>query len=148
MLKNKISSLFFCIYLVLTGCQSSDFVISETLLSAREHRRIILSVIGDARLVSQNGREMYSHYHDSKFKFLDDPTKVKTRYYSKVVILGARRPYDISVEVRRESKDPDSKQFIDQGLDEGLSRKRLDELKVLLNQSRESSQEFDVENPF
>ena len=68
--------------------------------------------------------------------------------FEEATILGARRPYELSIEVREERKDPDSKLFLDQGPDDSLSQKRLDEVRLMLNQSRESSQEFDVENPF
>lgn len=132
----------------LSGCQTNPYVIRESLLSAKEHRRVFVAVIGDARMVSQNGREVYSHFHDRKFKFIDEPATSKVRYYTKATILGARRPYELSIEVREERKDPDSKLFLDQGPDDSLSQKRLDEVRLMLNQSRESSQEFDVENPF
>ena len=130
------------------SCQTNTYVIRESLLSAKEHRRVFVAVVGDARMVSQNGREVYSHFHDRKFKFIDEPTAAKVRYYTKATILGARRPYELSIEVREELKDPDSKLFLDQGPDDSLSQKRLDEVRLMLNQSRESSQEFDVENPF
>ena len=132
----------------MTSCQTNQHVIEESALSAKEHRKIIVTVFGDVRQISQNGRELYSHYHDKKFNFIDDPTKVGIRYFTKTSVLGARRPYKISVEVHRELKDPETKQFVDQGLDDGLSQKRLAELRTVLNQSRENSQEFDVENPF
>lgn len=133
---------------LLTGCQTSRHVIEESTLSAAEHRRAIVTVFGDVRQISQNGRELFSHYHDKKFNFIDDPTKVSVRYFTKTSVLGVRRPFEVIVEVRRERKDPETKQFIDQGLDDGLSQKRLNELRTVLNQSRGNSQEFDVENPF
>ena len=148
MLRNKILNIFFICLIALTSCQTSSHVIEESSLSAKEHRRIIVTVFGDVRQISQNGRELFSHYHDRKFNFIDDPTKVSSRYFTKTSVLGARRPYKISVEVHRELKDPETKQFVDQGLDDGLSQKRLTELRTVLNQSRENSQEFDVENPF
>lgn len=137
-----------CLVAWLTSCQTNRHVIEESSLSATEHRRAIVTVFGDVRQISQNGRELFSHYHDKKFSFIDDPTKVSVRYFTKTSVLGVRRPFEVLVEVRRERKDPETKQFVDQGLDDGLSQKRLNELRTVLNQSRENSQEFDVENPF
>ncbi len=146
---NSSKFIFICLLMIFfSSCQTNPHVIHESSLSAKEHRKLIVSVFGDPRLISQNGRELFSHYHDRKFKFIDDPTKVNVRYYTKTSILGVRRPFEVSVEVHQEQRDAETKQFLDQGLDEGLSQKRLKELSTVLNQSRENSQEFDVENPF
>lgn len=130
------------------GCQTHPYLISESYLPVKDHRKAIVAVIGDARIVSQNGREITSHYHDRSFKYLDITPKTQVRYYTKVVVLGARRPYEVSVEVTKEQKDPDSGVFIDQGLDDSLSQKRLVDVANMLNQSREKPQSIDVENPF
>ncbi len=148
MLKNKFSLIAATLAFAIVSCQTNMHVIPESMLSAKEHRKAIVAAFGDPRLISQNGREVYSHYHDKKFKFIDEPTNVDIRYVTKTSILGARRPYDVAVEVRTEQKEPGSKQFLDSGLDDSLSQKRLQELRKVLNQSRENSQEFDVENPF
>ncbi len=152
MRRNKtVNALFIsvvCLVAGMTSCQTSRHVIEESSLSATEHRKAIVAVFGDVRKISQNGRELFSHYHDKKFNFIDDPTKVSIRYFTKTSVLGVRRPFEVLVEVRRERKDPETMQFVDQGLDDGLSQKRLNELRTVLNQSRENSQEFDVENPF
>ncbi len=148
MRKNKFAFVAIALAFAIVSCQTSMHVISESMLSAKEHRKAIVAAFGDPRLISQNGREIYSHYHDKKFKFIDEPTNVDIRYVTKTSILGARRPYDVAVEVRTEQKEPGSKQFLDSGLDDSLSQKRLQELRKVLNQSRENSQEFDVENPF
>jgi hypothetical protein len=149
MLKNKsLSKLLFLLFFAIVGCQTHPYIIPESYLPVAEHRKAIVAVIGDARIISQNGRDVISHYHDRNFKFIDDPAKVKIRYYTKVSVLGVRRPYEVAVEVMKEQKDPDSKQFIDQGLDDSLSQKRLVEINKMLNQSRDKPQSIDVENPF
>lgn len=130
------------------GCQTHPYLISESYLPVSLHRKAIVAAIGDARIVSQNGREITSQYHDRNFKLIDDMNKVKTRYYTKVVVLGARRPYEISVEVVKEQKDPETKEFIEQGLDDSLSQKRLSAVADMLNQSRDKAESVDVENPF
>lgn len=149
MLKNNFIHLAVIVFLAaMVSCQTHQHVITESLLSAKEHRKAVVVTFGDARLISQNGREIYSHYHDRKFKFIDEPTKVDIRYFTKTSILGARRPFEVTVEVRTEQKDPETKAFVDTGLDNGLSKKRITELTSVLNQSRDNSQQFDVENPF
>ena len=145
---NFVKGSFFLLLCLLMGCATHPYVISESYLPVSEHRKAAVAVIGPARAVSQNGREIISHYHDRNFKYIDDTTKTKVRYYTKVAVLGPRRPYEVSVEVFKEQKDPETKQFIAQGLDEGLSQKRLTEVANVLNQSRDNPQSIDVENPF
>lgn len=148
MLKNNWTYfLSLCLFLLM-GCQTHPYVISESFLPVSDHRKAIVAAIGEARVVSQNGREITSYYHDRNFKYVDAADKVKIRYYTKVTVLGARRPYEVAVEVMKEQKDPDTKQFIEQGLDESLSQKRLVEVGKMLNQSRDKPQSIDVENPF
>ena len=146
MQKNRLVflSLFF-----LLGCQSDPYTITESNLSVKDHRKAVVAAIGEVKSVSQNGREIYSPYHNRNFKVLDEPNATKTRYYTKVVVLGARRPYDLSIEVRKEQKDPETKAFLDQGIDESLTRERVKAIQLMLIQSREKVvPAFDVENPF
>ena len=146
MQKNRLVflSLFF-----LLSCQSDPYTITESNLSVKDHRKAVVAAIGEVKSVSQNGREIYSPYHNRNFKVLDEPNNTKTRYYTKVVVLGARRPYDLSIEVRKEQKDPDTKTFTDQGVDESLTRERVKAIQLMLIQSREKVvPAFDVENPF
>ncbi|MFZ3230061.1 MAG: hypothetical protein WA160_07645 [Pseudobdellovibrio sp.] len=138
-----IGTIFFVI-----SCQTHQFLITESYLPVKDHRRAIVAAIGEARIVSQNGREITSHYHDRNFKYIEDPNKVKTRYYTKVMVLGARRPYEVAVEVHIENKNPEKAEYLDQGLDESLSQKRLAAVEHMLNQSRDKPQTIDVENPF
>ncbi|MBC7466038.1 MAG: hypothetical protein H7256_08600 [Bdellovibrio sp.] len=145
---NFVKGAIFLLLFFMMGCPTHSYLISESYLPVSEHRKAAVAVIGPARIVSQNGREITSHYHDRNFKYIDDMAKTKVRYYTKVIVLGARRPYEVSVEVFKEIKDPETKQFVDQGLDEGLSQKRLTEVAKMLNQSRDNPQSIDVENPF
>ena len=130
------------------GCQTHPYIISESYLPVSDHRRAIVAAIGEPRTVSQNGREITSFYHDRNFKYVDESKKPKIRYFTKVVVLGPRRPYEVSVEVIKEQRDPDTKQYIEQGLDDSLSQIRVNEIANVLNQSREKPQSVDVENPF
>jgi len=148
MLKSNLKRIFFLSLFALMGCQTHPYIISESYLPVSDHRRAIVAAIGEPRTVSQNGREITSFYHDRNFKYVDESKKPKIRYFTKVVVLGPRRPYEVSVEVIKEQRDPDTKQYIEQGLDDSLSQIRVNEIANVLNQSREKPQSVDVENPF
>ncbi len=149
MLKSKNYFLLFTLLAAFVGCQTNPHTISESNISIKDHRKAVAAAFGEVKSVSENGREIYSFYHNKNFKNLDEPNSPKVRYYTKVVILGARRPYDVAVEVHKEQKDPDTKTYIDQGIDDGLTQARMNAIQLMLNQSREKSgPAFDVENPF
>ncbi len=133
----------------LAGCQTTQgVVISESMLPIKQSRIVITSVIGEARVISQNGREISSHYHDRKLKYLDVTLKTPERLYTKVIILGARRPYDISVEVHVEHRDPDTKAFQDIGLDDRLAALQAKSVQQALNLSQDKPQVIDEGAPF
>lgn len=130
------------------GCETRGLVIAESNYSVSQHRIAITAALGQVRSISQNGREIYSYYHDRSLKGFEVTAKTKERLYTKVVILGNRRPYTVSVEVHVERKDRETKKFVDIGLDDGLSRKRALVIKEMLNQSRDESATFDEGLPF
>lgn len=134
--------------LFLWSCATSGVYIEESNFSVKQHRIAITSALGLVREVSQNGRVINSLYHDRKLKNIEITPKTKERYYTKVIVLGAIRPYRVLVEVHHETRDPDIKEFIDTGLDEELAMKRAEVIKTLLNQSRDETSTFDEENPF
>ena len=136
------------IFLVSVGCQTPGVLIAESHLAISDNRKAIVAAIGPTRLMSVNGRELTSNYHDRNFKFLDVTDKTKRRYYTKVVILGARRPYELSVEVRADERNPETGAFQDIGLDQGLSLARAKTIQELLNQSRDKTSSIDGSNPF
>lgn len=141
--------ILFLFFLMLAGCQTtSGVLLSETPLAIRQTRIVVTSVIGEPRVISQNGREISSHYHDRKLKFLDATPKTQERFYTKVIILGARRPYDIEVRVHVEQRDPDSRNFHDIGLDQELSLQQAQLIRQALNQSRDKPQVIDEGAPF
>lgn len=147
-------SLSFRIFIILlviitAGCQTTEgVVLTETPLAIRQTRIAVTSALGEARVISQNGREILTHYHDRKFKFLDVNSKTQERLYTKVSILGARRPYNIEVQVRVEARDPENRKFHDIGLDEQLSLAQARSLQQVLNQSRDSGRSLDEGAPF
>ncbi len=130
------------------GCQTPGIVIGETLLPIKQTRVAVTSALGEARAISQNGREILSQYHDRKIKFLDVTSQTKERLYTKVTILGARRPYDIVVEVHIERRDAETRIFQDIGLDDSLARSQARLIRQALNQSRDKFQSIDEGSPF
>lgn len=146
MLKNILISIFASLFTL--GCQTPGFIIEESNYSVRQHRIAISTALGQVRSVSENGRVILSYYHDRNFKGFEVNAKTKERLYTKVAILGVRRPYKVSIEVHVEQRDPESRKFIDIGLDESLGLKRAFAIRELLNQSRDETGSFDEENPF
>ena len=145
MIKKYSKYLFILFFL---GCQTPGYLIEESNYSVKQHRIAITAALGQVRAVSVNGREILSYYHDRGFKGFEVTSKTQERLYTRVVILGARRPYRVSVEVHVEQRDPESKKFLDIGLDEGLGLKRAVVIKDMLNQSRDNDGTFDEEVPF
>lgn len=139
---------FWLLILGILGCQTRGYIIEDSDRSVRQHRVAITAVLGQIRSVSENGRELYSYYHDRKFLGIDVVEKTKERLYTKVSILGSRRPYDISVEVIVEKRDPISKEFVEIGPDERLAQKRANQIQDLLNQSLDKTGQFDDQAPF
>lgn len=138
----------FLLLIFLSGCQTTAFYIEDSNLPVPETRKVITTIIGKPRVISLNGRELTSPFHDRKFEDLDETKKIKARYYTKVVILGPRRPYEISVQVTKEVLDLETMTFADQGIDEGLTMKRAIEIKRALNKSLDTYQAIDAEEVF
>jgi hypothetical protein len=130
------------------GCQTSGVLIEESNYSVKQHRVAIVQALSHVRNVSENGRVIQSYYHDKNLKYFEPTGKTKIRFYTKVTILGERRPYRIAVEVHIEQRDPVTTRFQNIGLEETLSRRRAFDIKSALNQSRESGGVFDEEAPF
>lgn len=130
------------------GCQTAGYVIENSNFSIKQHRISIINTLGTPRNISENGRVIITPYHDRKFKNIDVTSKTKERLYTKVSVLGVRRPFTVSVEVRVERRDPETKKFQDVGLDDRLARKKAIEIKNSLHQSPEETGLFDEEHPF
>lgn len=140
--------LFFTMVLVLSGCQTTGYFITDSPLQLPEIRKSVNAVIGKPRYVSTNGREMVSEFHDNKFQPLDENGKSKLRYQTKVTILGPRRPYEINVTVAVEQFENQTKVYVLRGIDEGLSRQRAITIKKTLNLSLDKKSGFDGDKPF
>ena len=140
--------IFLLFYFFALGCQTQGYFISDSNLQIPESRKAITAVIGKPRYVSLNGRELVSEYLDNQFKTVESDQKVPVRFFTSVVILGARRPYEINVQVIRQSFETETKTYVNTGLDEGLSQKRAKLIKKAHNYSLEKQQKFDGDNPF
>lgn len=138
----------FLLLIFLSGCTTTAFYIEDSTLPVPETRKVITAIIGKPRIISLNGRELSSTYHNRKFEDLDEGKKIKARYYTKVVILGPRRPYEISVQVSKEALDLETMTFVDLGIDESLTQKRALEIKRALNKSLDTYQAIDAEEVF
>ena len=136
------------VFAFISGCQTPGYIIEESNYSVKQHRVAITKAMGPINTVSPNGRELTSMYHDRNLKNFEVTSKTRERLYTKAVVLGSRRPYRVSVEVRVEERDPDTGRFLDVGLEEDLSRRRAVNIRDVLNQSPATSGIFDEENPF
>ncbi|MES2802527.1 MAG: hypothetical protein V4654_08560 [Bdellovibrionota bacterium] len=138
----------FLFLMFLSGCTTTAYYIEDSTLPVAETRKVITAIIGKPRVISLNGRELSSIYHNRKFEDLDEGKKIKARYYTKVVILGPRRPYEISVQVSKEALDLETMTFVDLGIDESLTQKRALDIKRALNKSLDTYQAIDAEEIF
>lgn len=133
-MRNLISLLSFLGFLFLAGCQTGGVVLHETPLSISDTRVAIVTVIGEPRIVSPNGRELYSKFYDRKGNPIDRMELAKERSYTLVTVLGDRRPYDIQVEVLTEERDEDGVfELVDR--DDQRAVPIADKIKKALNES-------------
>lgn len=137
-----------CCFFLLSSCQTAGVVVEESNYSVKQHREAIAKVIFLVGEVSDNGRVVTSQYHDRNFKYFQVTAKTKERLYTRATILGVRRPYRFTVEVRVERRDPQTGRFVDLGLDDNLSRRQAIAIKNALTQGRENGGIFDEEAPF
>lgn len=125
-------------FYILTGCQTQGVVLRDTPLNISETRKAIVSVIGQPRTTSENGREMVSKYYDRKGTKDEEQMKtVRERFSTHITILGDRRPYDIQIEVVVEIRDHDGKyQVVER--DEARAQAISIEIQKALVQSRDN----------
>lgn len=95
----------FFIFLGLASCQTTGVFLRETPLNVSETRKAIVSVIGQPRITSENGRELFSNFYDRKGHSDEEAKNLRERLFTHVTILGDRRPYDIQIEVVVEMRD-------------------------------------------
>lgn len=144
-----LNRLFLLIYLflALSACQTTQpgVLLEETPLNMSESRKVIQTIIGKPRQVSENGRELFSEYYDS-WGLDFNPGKSKERFHTHVLILGDRRPYNIRVIVPVEEKR--SGQYVPIGYDNERAQKISDKIKKALNESRDNRNLIDDFKPY
>jgi len=143
MIKNLFAAtLLFAGLFFTTGCRTGGVILRETPLSISETRRIIVSIIGEPRSLSQNGRELESKYFDKKNQPIEKMDMARERFYTHVTVLGDRRPYDIQVEVLVEGR-VENGQFELVDRDDGRAAVLAEKIRVALNQSRDTRNVID-----
>lgn len=130
------------------SCQTTGYFIQDSNMPVSDTRKHVTALFGRPRALSTNGRELYSTYHDAKFTYLADSTNVGERYFTKVTILGPRRPYEIQVQVFEEKYELESDAFVNVGVDEDLSFRRANLLQKAMKETLTTSQALDGDMPF
>jgi hypothetical protein len=148
----NIKLIFLLYFLFMLGCQTPGYFIMDHPQQLSEIRKAVNVVMGKTKLVSLNGRELYSNYHDEKFEPIEEDLVIIEepfyRYQTKVMVLGPRRPYEINVQVIVEQFEAETKKFLPVGIEDDLSRQRAISLKKALNLSPGIKAGFDEEKPF
>lgn len=120
-------------FLITASCQTGIFI-KESPAALADIRKAVVGVLGQPKVTSQNGRELLSEYHDKKGKVDESLVKGKTRFYTRVTILGERRPYDIKVEVFQEARMADQMyEIIAEDVD--LAQNLANQIEAKLNES-------------
>lgn len=127
--------------LLMSGCVTGDANLTEVNSSLGDIKQVVLSVIGDPRSQSQNQRTYFSQYFGLKGDKKFDPQKSKKRFYAKIVILGDRRPFDVSVDVVIEQKN--GPQYEGVGTDPGKAQLLLKEIGDRLHKGIENRNVID-----
>ncbi|MFS4458973.1 hypothetical protein [Bdellovibrio sp. HCB2-146] len=141
-MKKLMSGVLFTGLLFLSGCRTGGVILRETPLNVSETRRVVVSIIGEPRSVSQNGRELESKYYDKKNMAIEKMDMARERYFTHVTILGDRRPYDVQVEVLIEARVEDGRfELVDR--DDGRAAVVAEKIRVALNQSRDNRNVID-----
>ncbi|HEY8272768.1 MAG TPA: hypothetical protein VIG33_17880 [Pseudobdellovibrionaceae bacterium] len=139
-------SFLFSIFIFI-GCQTQGVYLRETPLNISETRKAVVSVIGQPRVTSENGRELLSKYYDRKGNSEDQIKMARERFSTHVIILGDRRPYDIQVEVVVEVRDHAGVyQVVEK--DETRARKIALDVQKALVQSRDNRNIIDDFKPY
>lgn len=135
-------------FLFFVSCQTTGYFIQDSNLPASDTRKIVAATFGRPRVVSPNGRELYSSYHNEKFEALEDTEATPERYYTKTTILGAKRPFEIQIEVIWERYELETDAYVYSGVNEDLSFRRANSLRKSLKDAVDSGIKLDGDVPF
>lgn len=122
-------ALIFLTTVSLMACQTDGIFIREVALNASDARKAIVTVIGEPKSISTNGRVLTSRYHDKKGVFLNELKGNEEHRYSRISILGDRRPYDVQVEVIIEKKNTEELKY-----DNAQAKEMANKIRKALNQ--------------
>jgi len=123
---------------VLTSCRSGGIVLRDTPLGLSDTRVAIVTVIGQPRSMSTNGRELFSKYYDVNGKNIEKMDLIRERFTTHVYVLGDSRPYDVKVEVIVEERT-EGDHFEVEDHDEKRAQDVADKIHKALNLSRDSN---------
>ena len=102
---------------------------------------------GGIRGKSANGREIYSKYHPPSGDIYANATTAKVRSYTKLAILGDRRPYVLQVSFIIEDRDDDGNYTVTQR-DQVRAKKILRDLRKFLATRPDKDNFIDDFRPF
>lgn len=74
------------------------------------------------RKTSENDRELFSHYFETRDRKFRPAQKSEERRFAHIFILGDRRPYQIDVVVQIERREKDSPTYVEAGTDAKLAK--------------------------
>lgn len=127
---------FFLIILssfLLLGCQTGVFI-NDSPGAMTDIRKAFVAVMGEPQDTNYNGRELTSKFHDKRGRHDEALAKAKARYFTKMSILGDRRPYKIKIEVFHEVRySPQQYEIVGEDLD--LAEIMAKKIEETLNQS-------------
>lgn len=125
----------------LTGCAhfSTKVEVKDINLSLARIRGTILAKLPRGLAsTSPNGRTFTSNYFGVPGRFDEDATDKNERSFAVMVILGDRRPYNVSVSVIREKRNPKSpNEYIKDGEDQQMAKELARRVKADLANRRE-----------
>lgn len=130
------------LFFIFSACSSTTgFRLSDQNVSLGEIKKAITAVIGDPRSISENQRTYLSQYFSRKPDPKFDAQKSRERLFSKIVILGDRRPYDLDIEVIIEQRFDRAYEQV--GTDISQAKELGKQIRTRLHQGREDRNVID-----
>lgn len=130
--------LLFCFALV--GCTHGGIRITDLDVPLVDLQKAVVDSLPlGKREVSINGREFFSEYFVVVQNRARPATKLGTRYYAHVYVLGDRRPYIVEGLVRKEVREKGAvgPEYSDAGIDQRLTKVLMRKIKGNLSKRRE-----------
>lgn len=128
-------------FFLLSGCQTGIFI-NDSPAAMTDIRKAFVAVMGEPLNTSFDGKELTSQFHDKRGRPDEALKKAKSRYFTKMSILGDRRPYKIKIEVFHEVRiSPQQYEIVGEDLD--LAQSTAKKIEESLNQSLKSRNVID-----